>query len=52
MVKNLRRHTSAYKLRIALQAVEGGKTISQLSWERTFASNLRPYTACIRKAIR
>ena len=29
MVKKRRRHTAGYKFRIALEAVEGSKTISQ-----------------------
>ena len=29
MVKRRRRHTAAYKFRVALEALEGGKTISQ-----------------------
>ena len=33
MVKKRRRHTAAYKFRVALEAVEGSKTISQLSSE-------------------
>ncbi|MDE2833506.1 MAG: transposase [Bacteroidota bacterium] len=31
MVKQRRRHTATYKFRIALDALEGSKTISQLS---------------------
>ena len=33
MVKRRRRHTAAYKFRIALEAVEASKPISQLSSE-------------------
>ena len=33
MVKNQRRHTSAYKFRITPEAPKGSKTISQLSSE-------------------
>ena len=31
MVKKRRRHSAAYKFRIALESLEGSKTISQLS---------------------
>ena len=34
MVKNRRRHTAAFKFRVALEALEGCKTISQLSSEK------------------
>ena len=40
MVKKRRRHTAAYKFRIALEAVEGSKTISQLSSEHEIHANL------------
>ena len=40
MVKNRRRHTAAYKFRVALEAVEGSKTISQLSSEHEIHPNL------------
>ena len=40
MVKKRRRHTAAYKFRIALEAVEGSKTISQLSSEHEVHANL------------
>ena len=40
VVKNRRRHTAAYKFRIALEAVEGSKTISQLSSEHEIHANL------------
>ena len=39
-VKKRRRHTAAYKFRIALEAVEGSKTISQLSSEHEIHPNL------------
>ena len=38
MVKKRRRHTAAYKFRVALEALEGGKTISQLSSEHEIPS--------------
>jgi len=40
MVKKRRRHSAAYKFRIALEALEGSKTISQLSSEREIHANL------------
>ena len=40
MVKKRRRHTAAYKFRVALEALEGGKTISQLSSEHEIHPNL------------
>ena len=40
MVKKRRRHTAAYKFRVALEALEGSKTISQLSSEREIHANL------------
>ena len=40
MVKKRRRHTAADKFRIALEAVEGSKTISQLSSEHEVHANL------------
>ena len=40
MVKKRRRHTAAYKFRIAPEAVEGSKTISQLSSEHEIHANL------------
>ena len=40
MVKKRRRHTAAYKFRVALEALEGSKTISQLSGEREIRANL------------
>ena len=35
MVKKRRRHTTAYKFRVALEALEGSKTISQCLNDRT-----------------
>ena len=40
MVKKRRRHTAGYKFRIALEAVEGSKTINQLSSEHEIHANL------------
>ena len=40
MAKKRRRHTAAYKFRIAPEAVEGSKTISQLSSEHEIHANL------------
>ena len=40
MVRKRRRHTAAYKFRIALEALEGSKTISQLSSEHEIHANL------------
>ena len=40
MVKKRRRHTAGYKFRIAMEAVEGSKTISQLSSEHEIHANL------------
>ena len=40
MVKERRRHTAAFKFRVALEAVEGSKTISQLSSEHEIHANL------------
>ena len=40
MVKKRRRQTAAYKLRVALEALEGSKTISQLSSEHEIHPNL------------
>ena len=40
MVKKRRRHTAAYKFRIALEAVEGSRAISQLSREHKIHANL------------
>ena len=40
MVKKRRRHAAAYRFRVALEALEGIKTISQLSREHRFHANL------------
>ncbi len=40
MVKKRRRHSAAFKFRVALEALEGGKTISQLSSEHEVHPNL------------
>ena len=40
MVKNRRRHTAAFKFRVAPEALEGSKTISQLSSEHEIFANL------------
>ena len=40
MVKKRRRHTAAFKFRVALEALEGRKTISQLSSEHEVHANL------------
>ena len=40
MVKKRRRHTAAFKFRVALEALEGSKTISQLSSEHEVHANL------------
>ena len=40
MVKKRRRHTAAYKFRIAQEAVEGSERISQLSSEHEIHANL------------
>ena len=40
MVKKRRRHAAAYKFRVALEALEGSKTISQLSSEYEIHANL------------
>ena len=40
MAKNRRRHTVAYKFRVAPEALEGSKTISQLSSEHEIYANL------------
>ena len=40
MVKKRRRHTAAYKFRVALEALEGSKTISQLPSEHEIHPNL------------
>ena len=49
MVKKWRRHSAAYKFRIALEVLESSKTIGQLSNAlETWASLLR---ACIQKNL-
>ena len=40
MIKKRRRHSAAYKFRIALEALEGSKTISQLSSEHEVHPNM------------
>ncbi len=40
MVRKLRRHTAAFKFRLALEALEGSKTISQLSSQHEIYANL------------
>ncbi len=40
MVKKRRRRTAAYKFRIALEALEGSKTIGQLSSEHEVHPNM------------
>jgi len=40
MVEKRRRHTAAFKFRVALEALEGGKTIRQLSSEYGVHANL------------
>ena len=40
MVKKRRRHSLACKFRVALEALEGSKTISQLSSEHAIHPNL------------
>ena len=40
MVKKRRRHMAAYKFRVAQEALEGSKTISQLSSEHEIHANL------------
>ena len=40
MVKKRRRHSAAHKFRIALEALEDGKTISQLSREHEIHPNM------------
>ena len=40
MVKKRRRHTAAFKFRIAREALEGSKTIRQLSSEHQIHANL------------
>ena len=40
MVKKRRRHTAPFKFRVAMEALEGGKTIRQLSSEHGVHANL------------
>ena len=40
MVKKRRRHTAVYRPRIALEALDGSKTISQLSSEHEIRANM------------
>ncbi|MDE0646213.1 MAG: transposase [Gammaproteobacteria bacterium] len=40
MVKKRRRHTAEFKFRVALEALEGSKTISQLSSEHEIHANM------------
>ena len=40
MVKKRRRYPAAYKFRIALEALEGSKTVRQLSSEHEVPANL------------
>ncbi len=40
MVKKRRRHSAAFKFRVALEALEGSKTVSQLSSEHEVHPNL------------
>ena len=40
MVEKRRRHTAAFKLPVALEGLEGGKTIRQLSSEYGVHANL------------
>ena len=40
MVRERRRHTAAFKFRVALEALEGSRTISQLSSEHGVHANL------------
>ena len=40
MVRKRRRHTAAYKFRVALEALEGSKTIRQLLSEHKIHANL------------
>ena len=40
MVRKLRRHSAAFKFRVALEALEGSKTVSQLSSEHEVHPNL------------
>ena len=49
MVKKRRRHTAAFKFRIALEAPEGSKTISPLSSEHEINAN--PIRTCKRQLL-
>ena len=40
MVKKRRRHTAVYKFRVALEALEGSKTISQIASGHEIHANL------------
>ncbi len=40
MVRKRRRHTAAFKFRVALEALEGSKTINQLSSKHKNHANL------------
>ena len=40
MVKKRRRHSAAFRIRVALEALEGSKTISQLSSEHEVHPNM------------
>ncbi len=40
MVERRRRHTAAFKFRVALEAIEGSKTIRELSSEHEIYPNL------------
>ncbi len=42
MVKKRRRHAAAFKFRVALEALEGIKTISQLSSEHEIHASFPP----------
>ena len=46
MVKRRRRHSAAQKLRIVLKALEGSKTIGQLSSELEIHPNLTRSANC------
>ena len=49
MVKKRRRYTAGFKFNVALEAVEGSKTISQLSSEHEIHANL--IRACKRQLL-
>jgi len=46
MVKKRRRHSAAYKLRIVLEALEGSRTICQLSSEYEIHPNMTRSAIC------